>query len=110
MDTEVKKGKQEEKILIPLANPDTIEDLMGLSMLIRDAKQKDNLIALSVINDDSAATSGEEGRSKRNLERAAKISAAAGLSLTTVSRYDLNIASGIIHTAKEYGVTDIVIG
>lgn len=110
MDTEVKKGKQEEKILIPLANPDTIEDLMGLSMLIRDARQKDNLIALSVINDDSAATSGEEGRSKRNLERAAKISAAAGLSLTTVSRYDLNIASGIIHTAKEYGVTDIVIG
>ncbi|WP_420187842.1 cation:proton antiporter [Bacteroides pyogenes] len=110
MDTEVKKGKQEEKILIPLANPDTIEDLMGLSMLIKDAKQKDNLIALSVINDDSAVKSGEEGRSKRNLERAAKISAAAGLSLTTVSRYDLNIASGIIHTAKEHGVTDIVIG
>ena len=27
-----------------------------------------------------------------------------------VSRYDLNIASGIIHTIKEYEATDIVIG
>ena len=27
-----------------------------------------------------------------------------------VSRYDLNIASGIIHTAKEYEVTDVIIG
>ena len=34
----------------------------------------------------------------------------ADVPVTMVSRYDLNIASGIIHTIKEYEATDIVIG
>ncbi len=38
------------------------------------------------------------------------IAAAADASVKTVLRYDLNIAQGIIHTQKEYAVTDIVIG
>ena len=38
------------------------------------------------------------------------ITASADVSLKQISRYDLNIASGIIHTAKEHGVTDVVIG
>lgn len=104
------KQKEQQKILIPLANPETIEDLMGLSLVIRDSKQKDNLIALSVINDNSSDSSGQEMRSKRNLEKAAKISAAAEVELATVIRYDMNIAAGIIHTMKEYDATDIIIG
>lgn len=103
-------NKEQEKILIPLANPDTIEDLMGLSLVIRDSKQKDNLVALSVINDGNSDSSGQEMRSKRNLEKAAMISASAEVALTTVSRYDMNIASGIIHTMKEYDATNVIIG
>ena len=38
------------------------------------------------------------------------ISAAADVEMHTVSRYDLNIAAGIIHTIKEYNVSDVVIG
>ena len=38
------------------------------------------------------------------------IAAAADVPVTMVSRYDLNIASGIIHTIKEYEATDVVIG
>ena len=34
----------------------------------------------------------------------------ADVSVNMVSRYDLNIASGIIHTIKEYDATDVVIG
>lgn len=109
-EMEDKDAKEQEKILIPLANPDTIEDLIGLSLLIRDTKQKDNLIALNVINDDTSTSSGQEARGKRNLEKAAKISAAADITLTTVSRYDMNIASGIVHTMKEYDITETVIG
>lgn len=102
--------KEQEKILIPLANPETIDDLMGLSLVIRDAKQKDNLIALSVINDGNSNPGGDEMRSKRNLEKAAKISAAAEVDLTTVTRYDMNIAAGIVHAMKEYDATNVIIG
>lgn len=103
------KNDVPEKILIPVANPDTIEDLINLSLVIRDSKQKDNLLALNVINDNSSSEHLET-RGKRNLERAAMIAASADVPITQVSRYDLNIASGIIHTAKEYEVTDVVIG
>jgi len=103
------ENKAQEKILIPLSNPETIEDLMGLSLVIRNPKQKDNLVALSVI-DDNDNSSTQEMRSKRILEKAAMISAGTDVALTTISRYDLNIASGIIHTMKEYDISDVIIG
>ena len=109
LDTENSKKETPEKILIPVANPDTIDDLRNLSWLIRDSKQKNNLLALNVINDNSSSERLELC-GKRNLERAAMIAASADVPLSQVSRYDLNIASGIIHTAKEYEVTDVVIG
>ena len=106
---EENRSVEAEKILIPIANPDTIEDLINLSLVIRDPKQRDNLLALNVINDDSSSESAEL-RGKRYLEKAAMITASADVPLRQITRYDLNIASGIIHTAKEYAVTDIVIG
>ena len=104
-----KRPVELEKILIPVANPDTIEDLVSLSLLIRDPKQRDNLVALNVINDNNASEALEL-RGKRYLEKAAMITASVDVPLKQISRYDLNIASGIIHTAKEHGVTDVVIG
>ena len=38
------------------------------------------------------------------------ITASADVPLRQITRYDLNIAAGIIHTAKEYEVTDVIIG
>ena len=98
-----------EKILIPIANPATIEYLMNLSLVIRDPKQKDNLVALNVLND-HVDSERLELQGKRCLERAAKITASAGVDLKCITRYDLNIASGIIHSAREHDATDIIIG
>lgn len=106
---EEERSVEAEKILIPVANPETIEYLMNLSLLIRDPKQRDNLLALNVINDDNTSESSEL-RGKRYLEKAAMITASADVPLRQITRYDLNIASGIIHTAKEYEVTDVIIG
>lgn len=98
-----------ERILIPIAHPEHIEDLINLALMIRDSKQKDNLIALNVINE-STDSERAEARGKRALEKAAMIAASAGVSAERISRYDLNIASGIIHTAKEHNATDVIIG
>lgn len=106
---EEERTVEQERILIPLANPDTIEYLMNLSLLIRDPKQPDNLLALNVINDNNTSE-GLELRGKRYLEKAAMITASADVPLKQITRYDLNIASGIIHTAKEYQATDVIIG
>ena len=104
-----KNNKEQERILIPVANPDTIEGLVGMALMMRHPKQKEPLVALSVINDNNASET-KELIGKRNLERTAMVAAAADASVKTVLRYDLNIAQGIIHTLKEYAVTDVVIG
>lgn len=103
------EGTEQERILIPVANPETIEGLVGMALMMRHPKQKESLVALSVINDNNTSET-KELIGKRNLERTAMIAAAADASVKTVLRYDLNIAQGIIHTQKEYAVTDIVIG
>ena len=103
------KGQEKERILISLANPHTLEGLMDLSLMVRDEKKPDNLIALSVINDNNDSVR-QEVNSKRNLERAAQIAASTNVMLQTVTRFDLNITTGILHTAKEYEATSIVIG
>ena len=107
-DGQEKSGSR-EKILIPVANPDTIENLINLALVIKDPRQKDGIVALSVINDDGDPASGESvGR--KSLERAAMIASAADVKTDMVCRYDINIASGIVQTIKEKDATDLVIG
>ncbi len=110
-DAEVdgEKTQEKETFLIPVSNPETLESLMSLAMIARDEKQQDNLVALSVVNDNNDSVK-QEMRGKRNLERAAQITAATNVRLKTVSRFDLNITTGILHTAKEYNATNIIIG
>lgn len=103
------KTQEKETFLIPVSNPETLESLMSLAMIARDEKQLDNLVALSVVNDNNDSVK-QEMRGKRNLERAAQITAATNVRLKTVSRFDLNITTGILHTAKEYNATNIIIG
>ena len=110
-DAEVsdEEAQEKEKFLIPVANPETLESLMSLAMVVRDEKQPDNLVALNVINDNNGSVK-QEMRGKRSLERAAQIAASTSVRLKTVSRFDLNITTGILHTAKEYEATNIIIG
>ncbi len=110
-DVEMKdeNAEKQEKFLIPVANPGTLENLINLALVVRDEKRFNNLVALSVTNDSNDSVK-QEMKGKRNLERAGQIAAAANVELETVSRFDLNITAGILHTAKEHQVTNIIIG
>jgi hypothetical protein len=101
--------KSEENILIPVSNPDTIVNLVNLALVIKDPRKKDGLIALNVMNDHHSSST-KQNQGKKYLEKSGMIAAAADVTMHTVSRYDLNIASGIIHTIKEYNISDVVIG
>jgi len=103
------KPKEEEKILIPIANPETIENLVGLALLMKNPRKNDGLIAMSVMNDNNNSEA-QLVRSRRNLELSVKVAAAADVEMETTIRFDLNIASGIIHTLKEHNATEVVIG
>ena len=53
------EGKEQERILIPVANPETIEGLVGMALMMRHPKQKESLVALSVINDNNTSETKE---------------------------------------------------
>lgn len=105
----VGETKGEENILIPISNPDNIVNLVNLALIIKNPRRKDGLVALNVVNDDHGSAV-KQAQGEKYLEKSAMISAAADVEMHTVSRYDLNIAAGIIHTIKEYNVSDVVIG
>ena len=86
------KDEEDEKILISVSNPDTVEHLVTLSLLIRNPKNVDNIIALNVIND-SVASPAKTRAGKRLLANAVQLANSAGASLKPINRYGLNVAS-----------------
>ncbi|MGL4853420.1 MAG: cation:proton antiporter, partial [Phocaeicola sp.] len=104
-----KKGVEEERFLIPISNPDTIDSLIGMALMLKNEKKKADLVAITVINDNDDVEK-RELVGKRNLERAAIAASAAEEEILTVLRYDFNIGQGIIHALKEYSATDLVMG
>jgi Kef-type K+ transport system membrane component KefB len=97
----------DERILIPVANPATVERLVNMALLMKDPKKKSPIYALYV-NDDSKASN--QYASKRILEQASKAASAVDAQLVPISRYDLNIASGILNTVKENNISEVVLG
>ena len=103
------RGSNHGRCLITYSNPATVEVLTQLAMMIRNPHIPDSMLGLSVAYDDAK---GEKrlAQGKQNLAQAEKIAAAADIHLPTLCRVSNNIASGIVHTVKEYDVGEVVIG
>lgn len=100
---------EKERILISISNPETIAPLVSLSLLIRDSRQSDGLTAVNVVSDNrSAEKTARLG--KRYLQQAAQIASGVDVQLKTVSRYSANVATGVIHTAKEQETNTLIVG
>lgn len=107
IDEKIVKAQQADRILVPLYHPDNLVRLMELAVILKAKKSKEPLYALHVA-DDSPNNGMDHGR--KLLERAARIASATDNSVKMISRYDTNVAMGMIHTIKENNITDIVLG
>lgn len=101
-----KSPVQSEQILIPIANPSTIENLINLALLLKSPQRRSPLYALHVTDDSKTSNY----RSQSILEFAGKVASSADTKLIPIARYDMNITSGIIHTMKERNITEVVLG
>lgn len=98
-----------EKILIPLSNIDTTDELVNLGITIKSKQNKYNLFALSIVDTDS--TNGSEDKNaKRILNKAAVTASATDHLIHKLLRYDLNIANAITGVVKEHKITDLILG
>lgn len=108
-DNDVSGNEIQERILIPINNIDTTDELINLSITIKSKKNKEGLFALSII-DNSNSDSAEIKRANKILEKAVITASATDNHLHRLLRYDLNIINGITSVVKEQKITDLIMG
>lgn len=98
-----------ERILVPLANPETSENLMEMAFLIRDPSSEEPIYSLMVVRDGLRADDLVTEQRQR-LQHAMERGAEAGVPVRPLTRIDMNPAYGIARTAREEQASMILIG
>lgn len=98
-----------ERILIPVNNPETIDELISLSSIIRSANNRNGFYALNIIQNTNSETDAVKG-AHRILDKAVYSGSSADLRLQKILRYDLNTVNGIASVIREQSITDLILG
>lgn len=98
-----------EGVLISLAYPETVNELMELGLLLKPAKSAAPVYTLHIVSDEDQ-TGSSLSAGQKMLHQASSLAIAAGHTATPLTRHDANISNGIIYTVKENGVSDLLIG
>jgi len=106
---ESSESRIEEKVLIPINNPETIEELVDLSALIKSKENKSGFYALNIISNHTPELDADR-KGKEILEKAVIAASSNNIYLHKLLRYDLNIINGITSVIKEQNITDLVLG
>ena len=103
-------GDHKERILIPLSNEDTAEELVNLSLATKSKKNTHHLYALNILDNKVSGDVQQLKKSRRLLENAALTAAATDTHLQELQRYDLNVTNAILSVILEHRITDLVLG
>ena len=103
-------GDHKERILIPLSNEDTAEELVNLSLATKSKKNPHHLYALNILDNKVSGDDQQLKKSRRLLENAALTAAATDTHLQELQRYDLNVTNAILSVILEHRITDLVLG
>ena len=103
------EGETTEKILISLAYPDSVDELVDFGLMLKPKKSATPVYALNIISDDSNDETTQFS-AKKMMDNAIKQAAATENTIIPLTRFDINISNGIIYTIKEQKITDVLIG
>ncbi|MHB1179414.1 MAG: cation:proton antiporter domain-containing protein [Daejeonella sp.] len=103
-----KNTENTEKILVSLAHPETVSELVDLSLMMRPHKSKTPVYSLHVTPDIRSGDIKVSGQ--KIMETALRQASATGNTLIPITRFDASISQGIIYTIKEHNISDILIG
>ena len=106
-DPERAQSRKPMRTLIPVTNPVTAAGLVDLALLMKRKTTDGTIMALHVRNDNSTSSIAI---GKNALKLATETAAAVNVQMTAIERFDMNTVAGIINAAREYDITDIVVG
>ena len=110
-EMDMARGKEDERMLVSIANPYTVEPLVNMALVMRDPKSKKELLAVTVeVEDDETKKQAKLAQRRKSLEQAARIASAVDVPMKTRCRLSTNAATGILNTASEMNATEIVLG
>ncbi len=93
------------RMLVPLANPQTADDLLDLAFLLRDPAEREPVFPLLVVPSEE-----QVARAERTLAHAVVHAAEADVPVRPLTRIARNTASGIVAAARDNRITDVVLG
>lgn len=102
-------AQTDEKLLVPISNPDSMEQLVDLALMLKQPKSRNPITGLSVVADDAAARQ-KLAQARKMLDKALVHAAAAGQEIEIISTIDQNVPGGIRRVAMETDATDIILG
>jgi Kef-type K+ transport system membrane component KefB/nucleotide-binding universal stress UspA family protein len=107
-DENIKIEIGQERLLVTISHPDTIEELVNLAVTVK-SKTNGVLYGLTVIPQERFDPV-EDRKGRDLLEKAEALTASTDNYLKDLLRYDLNVVNGITNVVREQKITDIFMG
>lgn len=101
--------EHEERLLLPIANLDTMEPILDFATLIKSKKSPHPLHILSVVPDNEQAERNM-ANARKNLDSMAKYASGSEMDVELISTIDFNIASGIGRTSEDILADCLILG
>lgn len=101
--TKTTTPQTQQRILIPISNPQTMPMLIELGMLMKPAHNNNSLYALTISRDNTPPDN-------RLITAASRLAAAADNRLNTIEKCDINISNCIVKTIQENAISDVIVG
>jgi Kef-type K+ transport system membrane component KefB len=108
-DDKTGEDPAEGKILISLAYPETVTELIDFGLMLKPKNSSIPVYALNIVSDERDE-SKTKAVAKKMMEKAVHHAAATEQTILPITRFDMNISNGIIYTLKEQNITDLLIG
>jgi Kef-type K+ transport system membrane component KefB/mannitol/fructose-specific phosphotransferase system IIA component (Ntr-type) len=99
-----------QRILIPVSNPATAEDLMDLALTIREPGSPEPLLPITVVPADDASAGEHVAQAEKMLSRVISYAAGAGAQAFPLTRVDYNFADGIARGIAETRASLLIVG
>ncbi|NTW10506.1 MAG: cation:proton antiporter, partial [Chlorobiaceae bacterium] len=106
---EMVEGGNEERILIPLSDTGTVDELVNLGVTLKSQKNRNGIYAVHVA-DYSMSDESVKKNAGSILEKAEVAASSTDNALTSILRYDCDLVNGIAGVIRERRITDLILG
>jgi Kef-type K+ transport system membrane component KefB/mannitol/fructose-specific phosphotransferase system IIA component (Ntr-type)/nucleotide-binding universal stress UspA family protein len=99
-----------QRILVPVSNPATAEDLMDLALTVREQGSPEPLLPITVVPADDDTSAEHVATAEKMLSHVVAYAAGAGTQSIPLTRVDHNFANGISRAVAESRASVLVVG